>query len=397
MADTKSKSPFFIDFFYLMRENRMPVTITEWMTFTKALMLGLHEHTLDGFYELARMVLVKSETHYDQFDLIFRHYFEGLELPPLPQIRDEILDWLNHPAVQAMLPEDVLQNMEKYSLEELFEMLEERLKEQKGRHNGGNYWIGTGGASPFGHGGAGGVPGIRIGGPGGARSAIHVASMRRFRNYRSDIVLDTRQIKMALRKLRILTREGHEEELDLEGTIDETCRNAGELEFVWQKSRKNTIKLLLLMDTGGSMSPFTHLCNRLFSAAHQSDHFKDFKHYLFHNCIYGRLYNDYWKGDYVEAGKILKQCDSSYRVILVGDACMAPYELWHPWYAKDGKNGYDWFVEIKHHFDHVVWLNPEPERYWAHETIEAIGDLFPMYPLTLDGLEKATKKLVVKK
>ena len=279
----------FTDFFYTLRKRRVPVTLTEWMTLMEALAKG-YISNLEEFYYLARAILVKSETLFDQYDVAFQEYFKGIET--LDEIRDEILDWLSDPSnLGSVLSEEEMAMLDQMDLDELMKEFEKRMQEQTEQHDGGGYWIGRGGTSPFGHSGRH-PAGIRIGGESRGRGAVQIAEQRKFKNYRSDLVLDVRQIKVALRGLRQLGRIGPEDELDLEKTIDATAQNAGDIELRWRRSRINATKLLLLMDVGGSMIPYAQMCSRLFTAAHSVSHFKDFKYYYFHNCIYDNLYED---------------------------------------------------------------------------------------------------------
>jgi hypothetical protein len=285
--------------------------------------------------------------------------------------------------------------------DELLREFEKRLKEQTEQHDGGGYWIGRGGTSPFGHSGYH-PAGIRIGGESRGRHAIQIAQERRFRNYRSDLTLDVRQIKMALRGLRQLSRIGPEDELDLERTIDATSKNAGEIEMIWTRSRKNAVKVLLLMDVGGSMEPFALLCSQLFSAAQSSSHFKDFQYFYFHNCIYDNLYQDIERMEPVSTEHLLRILEPEYKAVLVGDARMAPQELMERYgainyYERNDIPGIIWLKRIAEHFTHSVWLNPDTPRFWEHPTVQMIGKLFPMFELTIDGLGQAVKKLVVKR
>ncbi|RLC91654.1 MAG: VWA containing CoxE family protein, partial [Chloroflexi bacterium] len=272
----------FTDFFYLLKRKKVPVSITEWMTLMEALSRGLISN-LDDFYYLARAILVKSEAYFDEYDLAFQEYFTGIESPA--EIHQKFLEWLKDPINRELLTDEEKALYDMMDLDELIREFEKRLAEQTEQHDGGSYWIGRGGTSPFGHSGSH-PAGIRIGGQSRGRGAIQIAQERRFRNYRNDLTLDVRQIKMALRRLRQLSRIGPEDELDLDETIDATAQNAGEIEMRWTRSRKNAVKLLLLMDVGGSMEPFAHVCSQLFSAAHSSSHFKDLQYYYFHNCIY---------------------------------------------------------------------------------------------------------------
>ena len=269
-------------FLHTLRGSGLGVTLTEWLTLIRALAEGHIRADLAHFYHLARAILVKSEHQYDLYDRAFAAYFRGIE--NLFEIDEELLRWLENPELPRSLSPEELAALRALDFDELRETFRERLEEQKERHDGGDRWIGTGGTSPFGHGGQN-PAGIRIGGPGGGRSAVQVAEERRFRNLRSDRVLDTRQIGMALRRLRRLGKDGPEI-LDLDATIDKSARDGGEIDLVFGPERKNRIKLLLLIDVGGSMDPHAELCERLFSAAHAAQHFQSFETRLFHNCPY---------------------------------------------------------------------------------------------------------------
>ncbi len=388
----------FTDFFYTLKERKVPVSITEWMILMEALSRG-YISSLNDFYYLARAILVKSEAYYDQYDVAFQEYFKGIEAPA--EITEQILNWLKDPINRMLLTEQERALLDSMDLDELLQELEKRLKEQTEQHDEGGYWIGRGGTSPFGHSGRH-QSGIRIGGGGGGRSAIQIAEQRQFRNYRNDLTLDIRQIEVALRGLRQLNRIGPEDELDLEKTIDVTCKNAGEIELIWRRDRKNATKLLLLMDVGGSMDPYIYTCSQLFSAAHASSHFKDFQYYYFHNCVYDVIYKDMERSDGIGIDHFLRITEPDYKVVLVGDACMAPSELIDTWgavyyYERNHRPGIERLKQVAEHFTHCVWLNPETQRYWSHPTIMAIGKLFPMFELTLEGLGQAIKKLIVKR
>ena len=376
----------------------MPVSVTEWMTLMEALDKSCITN-LDEFYYLARAILVKSEAHYDHYDVAFQEYFKGIEGPA--DISEQILEWLKDPVNRTTLTDAEQALFDSMDLDELIKELEKRLKEQTEQHDGGDYWIGRGGSSPFGHSGYN-PAGIRIGGQSRGRHAIQIAQERSFQNYRSDLTLDVRQIKMALRGLRELNRIGPEDELDLKKTIDVTSRNAGDIELVWTRSRKNAVKVLLLMDVGGSMEPFAQLCNQLFSAAHSSSHFKDFQYFYFHNCVYENLYRDIERREAISTEHLLRTLEPDYKVVLVGDARMAIQELTDRYgaiyyYQRNDTPGILWLKRIAEHFTHCVWLNPETPDYWNHPTVQMTGKLFPMFELTLDGLGQAVKKLVVKK
>ena len=388
----------FTDFFYVLRKRKVPVSITEWMTLMEALAKGCIAN-LDEFYFLARAILVKSESYYDHYDIAFQEYFTGVETPA--EILEQVLEWLKSPLER--LPESEWEQalFDKMGFGELLKELEERLKEQTEQHDGGSHWIGRGGTSPFGHSGYH-PAGIRIGGESGGRHAIQIAQERRFRNYRNDLTLDVRQIKVALKGLRQLSRIGTEDELDVDKTIKNTAKNAGELEFIWRRSRKNAVKVLLLMDVGGSMEPFALLCSRLFSAAHSSTHFRDFQYYYFHNCIYDNLYKDMERREAIGTEYLLHTLEPDYKLLLVGDARMGPWELTErhgaiDYFEHNEKPGITWLQRIAEHFSHCVWLNPDDSRFWIHPTVRAIGKAFPMFPLSIEGLEQAVKKLVVKR
>ena len=388
----------FTGFFYTLKQKNIPVSLTEWMTLMEALSRG-YVSDLTGFYYLARSILVKNEGHFDQYDSAFQQYFKGIETPS--EITEEILEWLKDPVNRLMLSEEEQALFDKMDLDELIEELERRLEEQKEQHDGGAYWIGRGGRSPFGH-SCFHPSGIRIGGQSGYNSAVQIARQRKFKNYRSDLTLDIRQMKVVLRTLRQLSRIGVEDDLNLERTIDKTCKNAGELEFIWQRSKKNAVKVLLLMDVGGSMDSYSLLCSRFFSAAHTSSHFKDFQFYFFHNCVYDNLYRDIERMEPVSTEHLLHELEPDYRLIMVGDARMATWELVQKYgaiyyYEQNETPGIVWLKRISDHFNHRIWLNPTSSRYWQHSTVTSIGKLFPMYEFTIEGLGEAVKKLVAKK
>jgi uncharacterized protein with von Willebrand factor type A (vWA) domain len=387
----------FTNFFYTLRKRRVPVSITEWMTLMEALDKGYIKN-LDEFYYLARARLVKSEAYFDHYDVAFQESFSGLE--GSTEIEDKILAWLKDPLNELRFLQEGQADFEEMGFEELFRELEKRMQEQTEQHDGGNKWIGRGGTSPFGHSGKH-PSGIRIGGESGGRHAVQIAGERRFRNYRNDLTLDVRQIKIALRGLRQLMRTGPEDELDLDDTIYATAKNLGDIELVWRRSRKNAVKVLLLMDVGGSMDPFAETCSLLFSAAHSSTHFRDFQYYYFHNCIYDNLYKNAERVDAVSTAHVLEVTEPDSKLVIVGDARMGTWEITEKfgaidYYERNEQPGIVWLKRFSDHFSHRVWLNPDEQRYWVHPTVRAIGKLFPMYSLTLDGLGQAVKKLVVK-
>ncbi len=395
----------FIEFFYLLRSRGLGVSLDQWLCLMDALDKGLAMNSLLEFYYLCRNVLVKSETDYDEFDMAFAEYFQGIESSA--EIPEELWKWLSEGELTRDM-EDRPDWVREYEYDELMEMFRERLSEQTEKHDGGNYWIGTGGTSAMGHGGYN-PAGIRVGGSGRHKSAVKVAGQRDFRDFRQDQVLDSRQFQMAFRKLRQFSTRVDEAktELDVDATIDATCNNAGLLKLVYEKPRKNTVKLLLLIDAGGSMAPYSRLCNQLFQAVHQSTHLKDLKTYYFHNCIYDYLFTTPGcrHGEWVETDWIFANLDSDYKVIFVGDAAMSPYELVlrggnQDWGMYNEEPGLHWLEKFRQRYKKCIWLNPMKEERWkwarGAKTIAMVGDVFPMFELTLDGLDKGIQKLLVR-
>lgn len=395
----------FIEFFYLLRGRGLEVSLDQWLCLIDALDKGLAMNSLLEFYYLCRNVLVKSETDYDEFDMAFAEYFQGVE--SAGEIPEELWKWLSEGELTRDM-EDRPDWAKRYEYDELMEMFKERLSEQTEKHDGGNYWIGTGGTSAMGHGGYN-PAGIRVGGYSRHKSAVKVAKQRDFRDFRQDQVLDSRQFQMAFRKLRQFSTRVDEAktELDVDATIDATCNNAGLLKLVYEKPRKNTVKLLLLIDAGGSMAPYSRLCSQLFQAVHQSTHLKDLKSYYFHNCIYDYLFTTPGcrHGEWVETDWIFANLDSDYKVIFVGDAAMSPYELVlrggnQDWGMYNEEPGLHWLEKFRQRYKKCIWLNPMKEERWkwarGAKTIAMIGEVFPMFELTLDGLDKGIQKLLVR-
>jgi uncharacterized protein len=384
----------FIDFIYELRQRKVPVGMQEAVALARALAKGLHESSLDGFYFVARSILVHRESHLDAFDVAFAAHFRGIAADA-KKIHAELLEWLRDPTMRRQLTDEERAMLKALDLDEVERLLEERLREQTERHDGGNRWIGTGGTSPFGRAGTN-PAGIRVGAPSGGRSAIKTADARAYQGYRSDIVLDVRQIELALRKLRAFSREGTEDELDLEGTIDATARNGGELEVVTQPPRRPNTRVILMMDVGGSMDPYAQTMSQLFSAAKRSTHWKELRIYYFHNCVYGAVYPTEQFRDPVKVTDLVADCGPHYKLVLVGDALMAPWELLGaPSYGESEKGaaGVAWLLYLREHFARSVWLNPESPSAWGGSTIETIGSIFPMFELTLDGLSEAVGEL----
>jgi len=385
-----------VEFVLELRKQGLKVGPLEALNLTKALLLGLHESSLDGFYDVARALCVHREADLDAFDRAFAARFKGVTATAIDVAR-ALDEWLRNPAKLMYLSPEERAALKLLDTDELRKMLEERLKEQQGRHEGGNRWIGTGGTSPFGTGGVN-PGGVRIGG-GGGRSALAVAESRRFRAYRSDVVLDVRSMEVALRKLKGLAREGADLELDLEETIDATARQGGELEIILRPPRRPNVKVLLLMDVGGSMDPHAHLVSRMFSAAKRASNFKQLEAYYFHNAIYGRVYRDAAMRQAIRVSDLLTQLDRTWKLVILGDASMHPAELlggaWDPEMNDKGwrdVTALGWFMLMQKHFERQAWLNPEPESYWTG-TAELIGRVFPMFELTLDGLGRSVHHL----
>lgn len=396
----------FLDFFYHLRNRRLDVSMDEWLTLTEALTKGLAASSFLQFYNLSRAILVKSEVDFDRFDLAFAEYFQGVETPE--DLPEEFWGWLNSDILNRDLENTDFSQTQSKELEELLKTFRKRLEEQKEKHDGGSYWIGTGGTSTQGHSGYN-VNGIRTGGEGRHRSALQIAGERNFKDFREDQAIEIRQFQMAFRKLRQYSSRVNSEsvELNIEDTVDETCKRGGLLTLAYEKPRKNTVKILLLMDSDGSMLPYSKLCNRLFQAVNQANHFKDFKIYYFHNCIYDFLYKSPQckRNDWVNTEWVLSNLNSEYKLVLVGDASMAMSELF-----RRGGNcilgmnneelGIEWLKRIRNKYNHSIWLNPISERNWdsvyGSTTIQEVKKVFPMYELSLEGLDKGIKKLLNK-
>lgn len=395
----------FINFLYYLRARGLMVSTTEWVALEEALEKGLTNASMTGFYHLCRAILVKDETEFDLFDSCFLEYFgENTEEPEIPE---ELKKWLNRPELQ-MAPFDDQQaeinaHLEAHEIEDMFRR---RQEEQKSAHNKGTYWIGTHGMSVFGNSGMS-PNGIRVEGDSSEKRAFRVAGERRFRDFRKDNTLDTRQFQVALRRLRQFSGliDLPKTEFDVDKTIHDTADNAGTLSVRYKRPRKNTIKLLLLMDSGGSMDYYSTLCSALFQAVTKTRHFKDLKIYYFHNCIYSRLYTDPTIGPtaMVPTDRVMTTVPGDYKVIIVGDAQMAPEELFQTFSYKtvDGQtirnSGHDWLQIVKDRYKDAIWLNPGARPAWNAEwavTYDAIAKIFPMFPLSVEGIENGMKKLL---
>ena len=392
----------FEDFLYQLRRKGLKVSLTEWMALMEALDQGLHEASFTGFYHLCRCLLVKSEADFDTFDRAFLDYFQ--DVPFQQEVSDELLRWLDRPnAPLGAYDEQQAELNETLSALEIEELFRERKQEQREQHNCGNYWVGTHGMSVFGNMGMS-PAGIRVGGESRSRRAFRVAGERRYRDFRQDNVLDTRQLQVAFRRLRQFSGlvDLPPTEFDVDSTIRDTAENAGVLQVRYKKPRQNTVKVLLLMDSGGSMEYYGALCSTLFHAVSKTGHFKDLKIYYFHNCPYTRLYKDPTldPNHALPVSWVLSNIAPEYKVIFVGDAQMHPYELFDPFpVVKQGEpeSGLDCLRRFKGRYRHIIWLNPGDRPTWGEEwteTYDAIDRLFPMFPLTVGGLEEGMKKLL---
>ncbi|MFT7616749.1 MAG: hypothetical protein ACI97A_000378 [Planctomycetota bacterium] len=391
----------FVGFFEDLRAEGIPVSLREFLVFLEALDAELDQCQVDRFYLLARICLVKHVKHYDCFDRVFARRFRDLAATS-KRVRQEIpKEWLEQLSELLLSAEELKKIQEAGSLEEILEELKKRLAEQKKKHQGGSKWIGTGGTSRFGHGGFN-PSGVRIGGPGRHNRAVKVWEQRRYRDLDGERELNTRNFKMALRTLRHLTREGREEEFDIEGTVNSTARNAGFLETRFRPIRKNRVRVLMLLDIGGSMDPHVKLCEELFSAAKSEiEHLETF---YFHNCIYENVWrrNPRSSKDLLSTEELLRTYGRHYRLIVVGDASMSPYELIQPGGSIEHWNeqaGEYWLAKIFAHFNKTIWLNPNREDDWGYTTsVRMIRELIDdqMYSLRLDSLKRALKDLMRK-
>ncbi len=390
----------FINFFFNLKAKGIPVSLHEWITLHKAIEMNLNDCSLTSFYHMARSILVKNEIFFDRYDMAFLDTFKDIETTD--EMLEKILAGLKK-VKELHLSEEEKKQIEQLNLDEVLRNFEEQLKQGHYKeHVGGNKAIGTGGRSTQGAWGYN-PAGIRIGqGESRHKRAIQIAEKRTFRNYSSDITLDTRQMRVALAHLRSLLPMGVGEKLDLKKTIDVTCnKNAGEIELVWQDKEKKSSKVMLLMDVGGSMTPFAELVERLFSAS--ASQISKFKHFYFHNAFYQDLWTDMERNTSISTLEMLKSEDSDYKVIIVGDAEMAPSELtWANgavdyWYHNDIP-GLVWMQRFKDKFKDAIWLNPLPKRSWEYvHSIRMVRDVFPMFELTLDGLDEGVKYLMTGK
>ncbi len=390
------------DFFYTLRAARIPVSVKEYLALLEAFKAGMvgptseEPTTLDDLYYLARTILVKDEKHFDKFDRAFAAYFKGVEA--VADFSKEIpADWLRK-ELERLLSDEQKANAPKMDWDELMETLKKRLEEQQERHAGGSKWIGTGGTSPFGHGGFN-TQGVRIGGKGGNKSAVKVWEQRAYRDYDDTQELGTRNIKMALRRLRKFARQGNELELDLPDTIRATAANAGYLDIKMQPERHNQVKVLLLMDVGGTMDEHIQRVEELFSAA--KNEFKHLEFYYFHNCVYEYVWRNNRRryAEKFETWDIIRKYNKDYKLVFVGDATMSPFEILQPGGSVEYNNeeaGAEWLQRLTHTFPHFAWINPEPQGMWQYrQSIAIVQQLMGqrMFPLTLKGLEDTMRVL----
>jgi len=390
----------FLDFFLLLKNRGIPVSLTEYLSLLEALDKSVIGKSIDDFYVLCRLSLIKNEKHLDDFDNLFGLYFKGIET-----ISDETLyeipeDWLNQKGERSFSIEEMEQIKAMGGLQELLERIQELFKEQNERHQGGSKWIGTNGTSPFGAYGYN-PEGIRIGQHESRhRRAVKVWDKRTFQNLKDDVDLETRNMKLALKRLRLITREGNEEELDINQTVKKTSENAGMLKLKMLPKKKNNIKVLLLFDIGGSMDDHIELCSQLFSAAKYE--FKNLEFYYFHNCVYEILWKDNLRrrDNAISTYDMIHKYNSDYKLIFVGDASMSPYEIMMQHGSVEHYNpeaGITWLNRLKEKFPSIVWLNPVPEEEWkwtnSIKMIERYTDN-KMFPLTIKGIGDAVKSLL---
>ena len=384
-----------INFFMTLRQERLPVSFTELFALLDCLKHNFAFGDIDEFYHVARLCLVKDEKHFDKFDRAFSKYFEQLDLIDdlsLYQIPEQ---WLKKQFENSLSDEEKAQIEAMGGLEKLLEAFRKRMEEQEKRHQGGNKWIGTGGTSPFGAYGYN-PEGIRIGQDEGRNNrAVKVWDRRNYRDLDDSVEIGTRNIKMALRRLRKFARTGADEELDMDDTISSTARNAGMLDIKMVPERRNAVKVLLFFDVGGSMDPHVRLCEELFSAA--KTEFKHLKYFYFHNFLYDSVWTKSQRrhAETTSTYELINTYTKDYKVIFVGDATMAPYEITHAGGSIEHYNeeaGAVWCQRITDAFEHFVWLNPTPKEYWQHSySIEIVKELVEdrMFPLSVKGLEEA--------
>jgi uncharacterized protein with von Willebrand factor type A (vWA) domain len=390
-----------IDFFYTLRAAKLPVSVKEFLVLLEAMQANVvgpqsDACSMDDFYYLSRTALIKDEKHFDKFDKAFGAYFKGVEM--LTDFAADVpMEWLKKILDNELTPEQKAA-IEKMGWDELMDTLKKRLEEQKERHEGGSKWIGTGGTSPFGNSGYN-PQGIRIGGKGGNKSAVKVWDQRAYQDYDDSVELGTRNIKVALRRLRRFAREGAEDELDLDHTIRSTAANAGYLDIKMRPERHNNVKLLLLMDVGGTMDEHVSRVEELFSAV--KGEFKHLEFFYFHNCVYDFLWKNNRRrfAEKFDTWDVIRKYNKDHKLVFVGDATMSPYEILQPGGSVEYNNeeaGAEWLQRLTHAYPKFAWINPEPPGIWQYrQSISIIQQLVSnrMYPLTLKGLEDAMRML----
>ena len=392
----------FLPFFEALRQARVPVSLREFLTFLEAVKAGLVTYDATGFYYLARSALVKDERHIDRFDQAFSAAFSGLESIGMDQVLEAVdlpADWLEKMAEKHLTAREKAEIEALGGFDQLMETLKDRLREQQGRHQGGNKWIGTAGTSPFGAYGYN-PEGIRIGQDGSRHQrAVKVWDKREFRNFDDSVELGTRNIKVALKRLRNWVRDGAHEELDLDGTIRATADH-GYLDVQTRPERRNAVKLLLFLDVGGSMDPHVKVVEELFSAAHAE--FKHLEYYYFHNCLYEGVWRDNrrrWDAQ-TPTWEVLNTYGPDYKCIFVGDASMSPYEIAYPGGANEHWNqeaGQTWLGRARDQWPANLWINPIPESHWGYtHSVGMIREIFEgrMVPMTLEGLDRGMRDLI---
>ena len=387
-----------VKFFFALRAAGLPVALTELLMLLEGLRARVAWLSAQQFYYFARLALVKDERYYDRFDRVFAEHFKGAEQLFAAFEWQLPAEWLRAMSERLLSDEEKRQVAAAGGWEKLLETLRQRLSEQQERHEGGSQWIGTAGTSPYGHGGYN-PEGVRIGGPGRQHRAVKVWEQREFRNFDDAVELGTRNLKLALRKLRRFAREGAADELDLERTIDATARNAGLLELKLRPERHNAVKILLFLDVGGSMDEHVRLCEEVFSAARSE--FKHLEHFYFHNCPYQSLWKDNRRrhAERIATHQVLRSYGPDYRTIFVGDASMSPYEITHAGASIEEWNdeaGALWLQRLSRAFPRLVWLNPGPSERWEQSvSIRIVRELVGgrMFPLTIAGLEQAITSL----
>jgi uncharacterized protein with von Willebrand factor type A (vWA) domain len=388
------------DFFFQLRDGGVPVSVKEWLALLHGLEANVAEYRVEDFYYLARTVLVKDEAHYDRFDRVFAAYFRAVASIPDALVAQIPAEWLRRQAELNLTEEEKAAIQALGGWEKLMETLRQRLEEQKGRHQGGSKWIGTAGTSPFGAHGFN-PEGVRIGQEGSRnRRAVKVWDERQYRNLDDQVELGTRNIKVALRRLRKFAREGAAEELDLDDTVRSTARNAGWLDIRMVPERHNAVKVLLLLDIGGSMDDHVRVCEELFSAARTE--FKHLEHFYFHNCVYETVWKDNRRrnSERYPVLDLIHKYPADYKLVFVGDATMSPYEISYPGGSVEHHNeepGAAWMQRLLDVYQKAAWINPQPEDRWGYyDSVGLLRGIMGgrMFPLTLEGLDRAMRELV---